>query len=288
MCNKPKVAVLMAAYNGMRWIEEQIESIFSQVDVDLFLYISVDLSSDETLTYCMELARHNVRVTVLPYGVRFGGAAKNFYRLIHDVDISRFDYVSLADQDDIWMSNKLIHAIELIRCKRIDAISSDTIAFDENGCESLVKKSYQQKRYDYLFEAAGPGCTYVFTTTSLKYFKVFLRENWNSFNEINLHDWMLYAFYRSRKLKWFIDPTPLMKYRQHQFNQIGFNSGLRAYKKRLQMIQSKWYRTQVEKITRVLGNSKLSRWQRIKNFTHLRRRPRDAFVLLVMNIFGIF
>ncbi len=43
-----KIAVLLAAYNGMEWIEEQIASILSQKGVSIKIFISVDLSSDRT------------------------------------------------------------------------------------------------------------------------------------------------------------------------------------------------------------------------------------------------
>lgn len=46
--NLPKVAVLLAAYNGMQWIKEQIDTVFNQQDVDVTIYISVDLSTDGT------------------------------------------------------------------------------------------------------------------------------------------------------------------------------------------------------------------------------------------------
>lgn len=272
----------------MQWIEEQINSIFKQSDVETTIFISVDLSKDGTYEWCKELAARNNRIVVLPYGERFGGAAKNFYRLIRHVDFSNFDFVSLADQDDIWLSDKLSHAISLIKTKNVDALSSDVIAFWDNGDEKLVKKSFKQKEYDYLFEAAGPGCTYVFTGAGLRVFKEFLKANWKQVNQVDLHDWMLYAFYRHKGMKWFIDNTSLMRYRQHASNQVGLNSGMQAYKKRMNLVKQKWYRGEVEKISSLLRKGMPSRGFCIKHFWQLRRRPRDAFALLVMNVIGIF
>ena len=82
--------------------------------------------------------------------------------MIREVDFLDFDYVSLANQDDIWFSNKLQSAVLLIQFNNYDAVSSDVLAFWEDGREKLVKKSFPQKSYDYLFEVVGPGCTYVF------------------------------------------------------------------------------------------------------------------------------
>ncbi|HBN14018.1 MAG TPA: glycosyl transferase, partial [Pseudohongiella sp.] len=43
-----RVAVLLAAYNGMQWLPEQLDSILSQVGVDVTVYVSTDRSSDGT------------------------------------------------------------------------------------------------------------------------------------------------------------------------------------------------------------------------------------------------
>ena len=120
MSNSPSVAVLLAAYNGMEWIEEQVSSILSQKSISIEIFISVDLSNDKTHEWCQGLAGKNAHVKVLPYGEKFGGAAKNFFRLIRDVDFSCFDYVALSDQDDIWDSSKLHHAIRTIEQDSLD------------------------------------------------------------------------------------------------------------------------------------------------------------------------
>ena len=49
MQNKvPRVAVLMAAYNGERWIHSQLDSIWSQEGVTVDVFVSLDVSSDST------------------------------------------------------------------------------------------------------------------------------------------------------------------------------------------------------------------------------------------------
>ena len=48
MTSNPSVAVLLAAFNGIKWIEEQVKSIFNQKDINIHIYISVDLSNDGT------------------------------------------------------------------------------------------------------------------------------------------------------------------------------------------------------------------------------------------------
>ena len=289
--NFPRVAVLLAAYNGRKWISEQLTSIIEQLNVTVNIFISVDLSDDGTYEWCLLQASIYSNIIVLDYGEQFGGAAKNFFRLIHDVDFSGYDYIALSDQDDIWLGNKLSRGVDTIRRNHLDAFSSDVVAFWEDGKEVLIKKSYPQKRFDYLFEAAGPGCTYIFTSQSLNQFKFFLNENWQEVNNVSLHDWMIYSYYRSHDMSWFIDNQALMRYRQHSDNQVGSNSGLRAAVKRLVLIKSKWYSEEVSKITKLLKsdvNPDLNRWFLIKNIFELRRRPRDVCVLLLMLVSGFF
>ena len=293
MNTQPKIAVLLAAYNGMLWVEEQIDSINSQIEVDIDLFISVDLSTDGTYKWCQDLAKNNSYIKVLPYEERFGSAAKNFFRLIRDVDFSAYDYVALADQDDIWLPNKLIHAVETIKSKKVCALSSDVVAFFQDGRELLIKKSNPQKQFDHFFESAGPGCTYVIKSKALQQFKKFLILNWDKVNSITFHDWIIYAYFREHDLSWYIDAKPLMRYRRHESNVIGPNSGLDAYKKRLSMVKGNWYKKQVTSIHRLVDSDnqsglKLDRLFLIKNFWQLRRHPKEAVALLLMLVFGIY
>lgn len=291
--NLSKIAILLAAYNGEKWLVEQVESIQHQTNVASTIFISLDLSDDDSLSLCEKLAKKYSNVQLLPYGERFGGAGKNFYRLICDVDFSGFDYVALSDQDDIWLPNKLRHAVAMMQAHSVDVVSSDVLAFWEDGREKLVKKSYPQKSFDYFFEAAGPGCTYVFKASVLQDFQAFLRQYWLQVNQVDLHDWMLFAYCRSKEYQWHIDDKPLMRYRQHANNQVGFNSGFKAYKKRLQLVRSHWYQREVTKIVALIdpqGKSglRLNRWFLIRHFWQLRRRPRDVWALLVMMILKFY
>lgn len=287
---KPKVAVLLAAYNGKEWIGEQIRTIFNQVDVDITVFISVDLSTDDTYEWCIRLSKLDKRVFVLPYGTCFGGAGKNFYRLIREVDFSSYDYVSLADQDDVWLENKLISAISIIREKSVNGYSSNVLAFWLDGREQLIIKSQPQKQFDFLFEAGGPGCTYVLTKNSFEKFKNFLI-NEPSAENFKLHDWLIYAFYRAHNLGWFIDNIPYMRYRQHEKNQVGFNKGFKAYVSRFEQVKDRLFREEVLKLLTLLGlpiGFRFNRMFLILNFNKLRRRRRDIFILLGFNILGLF
>ena len=252
----PKVAVLLAAYNGMNWIEEQIATIVNQENVEVHIFISVDLSSDNTYEWCKQFEQKNKTVTVLEYGDRFGGAAKNFFRLILDVDFEGFDYISFADQDDIWSEDKLSYGINKMVQANAEAYSSSVIAFWEDGREKLIDKSQPQKKYDYLLEAAGPGCTYIFTNKAANLIKKYL----NQFPELNvfvLHDWLAYAILRHNHYVWMIDSESKMRYRQHDANQVGANSSFVGMVYRVKFIVSGKAFESIALLVKMLGISSI-------------------------------
>lgn len=284
-----RIAILLAAYNGIEFIEQQLLSIKQQKNVDVSVFISVDLSTDNTYEWCVNYARQHSEITVLNYGDKFGGAAPNFFRLIKDVDFSGFDYVALADQDDIWLADKLISACNHIKEKKVNAYSSNVLAFWDNGREHLINKAQPQRKYDYLFEAAGPGCTYVLEVKPMLVFKKMIIERWKQVNNVNLHDWLIYAFFRGKGYQWFIDPIPKMRYRQHEDNQVGINKGLKAIFRRLALLRNGWYQKQIRLISYLIDfQTDLieTRWLMLKAINQLRRRFQDRLMLLIFVLLG--
>ncbi|KMY26868.1 glycosyltransferase [Aeromonas caviae] len=299
MQQKKKVGVLLAAFNGESWLAEQVLSILEQKCVDVHLYISLDKSDDSSMSICNKFCLEYKNVTLLPYGATFGGAGKNFYRLFMDVDISDYDFIALSDQDDIWNPDKLISSVDIL--SGYDGYSSNVIAFWEDGREILINKAQEKKEWDYLFEAAGPGCTYVLRRDVAIKFKTWLIERYDKINnDVELHDWLIYAFCRHFGYRWFIDPRPGMRYRQHANNQVGTNNSISAAQKRLLLIKRKWYRNQVTKIAEHLELQNLSMVKYglnkgyignlylLFNVNQLRRRLRDRIALSFALLFNIF
>ena len=296
-----KIAVLLASYNGVKYIKEQIDSILNQKEVDVTIFISDDLSTDKTIEYLQDIYKDFKNIVYLPSGSKFGGAGKNFFRLIRDVDFSSFDFISFVDQDDIWYEDKLIRAIKTIEDKQLDAYSSNVLAFWEDGKEMIINKSSSQARYDYLFEAAGPGCTYVLKKDLAIFLQNFISENWEDVNKIELHDWFIYAFARENNYKWHIDEKPSMRYRQHTSNQVGANDGLKAKLKRLKKVFSSWYREEIIKIIKVLrlenkykfskyilNKSYLNNLLLLKYSFEFRRNKKEKLFLSLLILLGIF
>ena len=283
----PKVAVLLAAYNGMQWIEEQLASILSQQAVDVTVYISVDPSTDGTESWCAAYAAIDPKVLVLPAAGSFGGAARNFFRLIRDVEFEDYDFVAFSDQDDIWYPDKLQRAAHLLQTHHFDAYSSNVRAFWPDGKTHLLDKAQTQVEWDYLFEAAGPGCTYLMCKKLADSIKESMLDNWHLLQYVSLHDWYCYAFARSHNYRWYIDPEPSMDYRQHERNQVGANKGLSSLIVRYRTIHDGWWFKQVQLIANLVGQAadpSVRAWVQLQrrhlialSFSawHCRRRLRD-------------
>ncbi len=289
---RPRVAVLLAAYNGIRWLPEQLASILGQEDVDVTVFVSIDHSTDGTESWLRAQAAADHRLVVLPPG-RFGGAAPNFYRLLRDVDFRGFDFVSLADQDDVWFRYKLARAISCLDRHQASGYSGNVIAFWPDGRQQLVDKAQPQVAADFVFEAAGPGCTYVLRAALVDAFKALLLSRPDECHQVFLHDWLIYAFARAQGFHWVIDSEPHLRYRQHGHNQVGVNTGLRALLRRFRLVGSGWAFEQAALVARLVGADRIpyiANWlNRGRNgllklsfkARQCRRRPRDQVLFFL-------
>lgn len=285
-----KSLILLATYNGGTYLSEQLNSIQSQSNVDVFILASDDCSSDNTPQLLHEASAKNSKFIELPHQ-KMGSAASNFFRLLIDADITKFNYVALSDQDDIWHENKLANAIDLIIKNNVDGYSGNVTAFWANGNQKLIDKAQAQQKYDYMFESAGPGCTFVLTKKLALDLQEFLLINKEKYKNVALHDWFIYAYARSRGYSWVIDKEPHVHYRQHDKNVVGANIGIKAKLDRWKKMRDGWHIKQAILIAEILGYSNkfpikelsnysfVDRLKLIANIRKLRRRLRDCFAL---------
>lgn len=114
--DRPRVLVMMATYNGERYVAEQIDSILAQEGVDLTLVIRDDGSTDGTVAMCERYAREHANVDFAVNG-RNKGCALNFMDMVYSADAGAYEYFAFSDQDDYWLPKKLAKAIDqLMAC----------------------------------------------------------------------------------------------------------------------------------------------------------------------------
>lgn len=136
------MAILMATYNGGKYIREQLESLFSQTYRDWKLYVRDDGSSDETISILNEYASAYANVSV-SRNKKSLGAMNNFLRLLDEVDA---DYYMFCDQDDVWLPTKVERTLEaMIRSEKEHGdvpvtVFSDLTVVDANL--SVISPSY--------------------------------------------------------------------------------------------------------------------------------------------------
>ncbi len=247
----PFCAILIATHNGERWLPAQLRSIYDQVDVSIEVFANDDASNDGTLAILEQWSRSHGLKQLPGSGTRLGSANKNFIRLIRDVEIGTAGYVALADQDDLWYPDKLVRAIGRLEEAGLSAYSSDVEAFWPSRTR-IIKKSHPQKAWDYLFSSPGPGCTFVFRRSLFLEIQAWVTANAEAISQNWVHDWILYAYVRSRGYGWIIDDYVSMRYRQHDSNEIGANRGLNAIKARLARVLSGQYRNDILSIAKVV------------------------------------
>lgn len=110
---KPSVLVMMATYNGEKYVAEQIDSILAQEGVNVTLLISDDGSSDATAQICSGYAQRVPNV-LFAVNEKNKGLARNFMDMLYGSDPMAYDFFAFSDQDDYWMPNKLYRAIEAV------------------------------------------------------------------------------------------------------------------------------------------------------------------------------
>lgn len=110
MKHLPKIHILLSTYNGEKYLEEQLDSIFQQTFQNFTLYIRDDASSDSTIklvhTYMEEHPETADKIILLSNQDNKNlGYMGSFWQLLEKCGTA--DYYAFCDQDDVWLPNKL-------------------------------------------------------------------------------------------------------------------------------------------------------------------------------------
>ncbi|MCI8884827.1 MAG: glycosyltransferase family 2 protein [Dorea sp.] len=219
-----KVAILMSTYNGEKYLDEQIGSILAQEGVDVTLYIRDDGSSDRTAEiikyYCKRY--HNVSFT---QGENLG-VGNSFMQLVYDAkDV--YDYYAFADQDDIWLPEKIKMAADKIKeSKRPLLYCSNQTLIDKNGIEMGIRhsKTIDSSYLQVLSNNEATGCTMVWNKALQYLISDEKRRPSKKLLKKRIHDvWIAMAASVAGEI--YYDKRSFILYRQHENNVVGVRKG---------------------------------------------------------------
>jgi glycosyltransferase involved in cell wall biosynthesis len=133
-----KVSVAMATYNGEKYINQQIDSILSQLKDEDELIISDDHSKDGTVSIIEKYQKEDPRVRL--YINEEKGVTSNFENAIKH---TQNDIIFLSDQDDIWKPEKVETVLSYYeKNPNIQMIMSDITVVD-NELHTTIESFYQ-------------------------------------------------------------------------------------------------------------------------------------------------
>ncbi|WP_027159526.1 glycosyltransferase family 2 protein [Methylobacter luteus] len=215
-----EVHVILSTYNGERFLKEQLESILAQRSVSIKLYIRDDGSSDGTRTILTSFAQNHAHIEI-DYGDNMG-VINSFFALLKKIPPDA-GFVAFADQDDIWLPDKLTRAVDRIKNSSGPAMYCSCYkAIDENG-RFLWQSQLPAKEISFknaIVQNITTGCTVVINKSLLSMLKI------NQVNTKNLvmHDWWVYLVATCFG-QVIYDQEPSMLYRQHGGNVVGAKNG---------------------------------------------------------------
>lgn len=218
---KPKVSVLMSTYNGEKYIKEQIESILAQKGVQVSLYVRDDGSSDGTMEI-VKMYEKNGKLTIIPAKKNLG-PGKSFMALLFKVSqIDTNNYIAFADQDDIWLPDKLKIAVERLQnIRESPALYGSNRIIYKNGNQEgllfqlLLDNSLQR----HISRNEISGCTMVMNRALVQEIVTHPCPP-ETVIDFRLHDgWIaLVAILRGELI---YDPNSYILYRIHKNNTVG-------------------------------------------------------------------
>lgn len=130
-----KIAIIMATYQGQKYLEKQIQSIINQTYKNFTLFIQDDQSTDETVNIIKKYVDLDIRVKLIRTSEKFGSASRNFMNALEKVSKEEFDFYMFSDQDDIWMPNKIFYELEEFSKRKVNyplLVHTDLKVVDQN------------------------------------------------------------------------------------------------------------------------------------------------------------
>ncbi|WP_066683413.1 glycosyltransferase family 2 protein [Christensenella intestinihominis] len=216
------VDVLLATYNGEAYLREMIDSLLKQTMQDFHVYIRDDGSTDGTAVIIEGFRQaYPDKFTVICDDLSFGNARDNFFALL---PYAKQEYVMFADQDDIWLPDKIELAVSTMEIARDDLgdgpllAHSDLTVVGENGAVihpslfSLQKLDPERLYLNQLLSQNNiTGCTMLMNRPLVEIIR--------TSGEALMHDWWIGLV--AAAFGHIVVAPNRIHYRQHHANAVG-------------------------------------------------------------------
>lgn len=265
----PKVAILLCTYNGAKYLAEQLDSFEAQTHKHWQVWASDDGSTDETCSLLQQYQQKWGGDRLIMLKGPQAGSTANFMSLAYNREISAA-YYAFSDQDDIWENDKLERAVEWLKALPLAMPAlycSRTRLVDEHnkeiGFSQLLKRPPSFN--NALMQNIAGGNTMVFNNAVRSVLGP-------TAPEVVIHDWWLYLAVTACAGEVRYDPYPSLRYRQHQDNVIGMNTGWRARTSRIWQLFQGNYRVWADQNIAALQAVAVTSKNRalLNGFTHAR------------------
>lgn len=211
-----RISVAMVSYQGAKYIEEQLDSILQALGAEDEVIVSDDGSTDGTREILTRYQAQDVRVRMID-GPRAGVKAnvENALRACEGA------YIFLADQDDIWMPEKVERVMAEFSNEKVGLVVHDAIVTD-GACQEVILESF------YSLKGSGSGVikniwrnTYIGCCMAFK--RELLKETLPIPGYIEMHDQWIGVINDQLKFGTSFIPDKLIKYRRHGNNASGMS-----------------------------------------------------------------
>lgn len=231
------ISVVIATYNGIKFIKEQLDSITNQTMVPDEIVVQDDFSSDGTYRFVLEYSKKYPDIIwKIEQNVNNLGYKRNFYTAICKAD---GDYIFLCDQDDIWLNTKIEKMINVMKKNsNIQLLMSNLKSFYQENCKNIVreeKKGFLKlihfNNLNHCVNTPRPGCSFCIR-------KDLIKEYINKVDFEIPHDNLIWHLASLDKRAYLYNRIT-MKYRRHSSN--ASNNKENSKDKRLKAIQRQIY-----------------------------------------------
>lgn len=202
------ISVAMATFNGEKYLKEQICSILSQLHNNDEIIISDDGSKDKTLDIIKSFSDNRIKI----YSGPQKGLKQNFANAILNC---KGKYIFLADQDDIWLENKVEKVLKTFEEKKCMCVIHDAVVFDSETNNVLYESFYLFRKskkgiIKNIWKNSYIGCCMCFDAEMKRYILPIP-------NSIEMHDQWIGILAEKYGKSEFIEDK-LLKYRRHSNN----------------------------------------------------------------------